>query len=49
MRFLSLLPEALLLLTAAQSGWAASSWSFTDGSVNVQGKGAGVGGGFKEK
>lgn len=49
MRVLSLLPQAFLLLSAAQSGWAASSWSFTDGSVSVQGKGAGVGGGVKEK
>lgn len=49
MRVLSLLPQAVLLLSAAQSGWAASSWSFTDASVNVAGKGAGVGGGFKEK
>jgi hypothetical protein len=49
MRVLSLLPQAFLLLSAAQFGWAASSWTFTDGSVNVQSKGAGVGGGLKEK
>ncbi|KEF62753.1 uncharacterized protein A1O9_00726 [Exophiala aquamarina CBS 119918] len=49
MRVLSLLPQAFLLLSAAQSGLAASSWTFTDGSVSVQGKGAGVGGGVKEK
>lgn len=49
MRVLSLLPQAFLLLSAAQSGWAASSWTFTEASVSVQGKGAGVGAGVKEK
>jgi len=49
MRILSLLPQAFLLLSAAQSGWAASSWTFTEGSVSVQGKRAGVGGAIKEK
>lgn len=28
---------------------AASSWSFDDATLTVQGKGAGVGGGVKEK
>lgn len=29
--------------------YAASSWGFDEASISVQGKGAGVGGGIKEK
>lgn len=38
---------ALLFLNAASC--LASSWHFVDGTVSIQGKGAGVGGGSKEK
>ena len=31
------------------SAVTASTWGFTDATVSVQGKGTGVGGGFKEK
>lgn len=43
----SLVPIVLALSNAASC--QASSWHFADASVSVQGKGAGVGGGFKEK
>ena len=36
------------LLLSVHSVFAAS-WSFTEGSVSVQGKGSGVGSGLKEK
>lgn len=49
MRLLPLLPQAVLLLGALQTGVSAAGWSFTDGLVSVQSKGAGVGGGLKEK
>ena len=39
----------LLVLYAAALGGAASSWGFDDATISVQGKGAGVGGGLKEK
>jgi oligosaccharyltransferase complex subunit delta (ribophorin II) len=39
----------LLLFSSAITLCAAASWSFTDATVSVQGKGTGVGGGFKEK
>jgi len=42
---LSLLPQLLLTSSALVS---AASWSFSDGSVSVQGKGSGVGGASKE-
>ena len=45
----SVIPLVLLLLCTACSTLAASSWSFSDGTLNVQGKGSGVGGGIKEK
>ncbi|KAF2754417.1 hypothetical protein EJ05DRAFT_141004 [Pseudovirgaria hyperparasitica] len=38
-----------LLIASAQRGLAASSWSFEDATLTVSGKGAGVGGGAKEK
>ncbi|KAJ5960216.1 uncharacterized protein N7479_007366 [Penicillium vulpinum] len=38
-----------LLAAAALPGAAATAWSFTDATVAVQVKGAGVNGGFKEK
>lgn len=43
----SLLPTVLAVSNLALC--RASSWHFTDATVSVQGKGAGVGGGFKEK
>ncbi|EON62497.1 hypothetical protein W97_01720 [Coniosporium apollinis CBS 100218] len=46
MRF-SLIPS--LLVAAAGIASAASSWGFEDATVSVQGKGAGVGSGVKEK
>ena len=46
MRVLQVVSAALLL--SVHSVFAAS-WSFTEGSVSVQGKGSGVGGGLKEK
>lgn len=38
-----------LLAAAALPGAAATAWGFTDATVAVQAKGAGVNGGFKEK
>lgn len=38
-----------LLLAGASAVSAASSWSFDDATLTVQAKGAGVGGGVKEK
>ncbi|RVX67448.1 hypothetical protein B0A52_08801 [Exophiala mesophila] len=49
MRLISLLPQAVVLLGVLHNGVSAAGWSFTEGSVSVQGKGAGVGGGLKEK
>ncbi|KAK5258615.1 hypothetical protein LTS13_006487 [Exophiala xenobiotica] len=50
MRLQGLLSQAFLLVSAlASTSAAAASWSFTDGSVNVVAKGAGVGGGLKEQ
>lgn len=43
----NLLPY-LLFLCAASLG-AAATWGFEDATVSVNKKGAGVGGGFKEK
>jgi hypothetical protein len=43
----NLLPAVVAISNAASC--LASSWRFADASVSVQGKGAGVGGGFKEK
>ncbi|KAK2761330.1 hypothetical protein FQN54_001852 [Arachnomyces sp. PD_36] len=37
-----------LLVASAPSAWAASSWGFSDATVSIQTKGAGVGTGFKE-
>ena len=45
--FRGLLPIVFALSNAALC--LASSWHFTDGTVSVQGKGAGIGGGYKEK
>lgn len=39
----------LLLLAGAPSLVAAASWGFSDATISVQSKGAGVGGGLKEK
>ena len=36
-------------LSLTSSALAATSWSFEDGSLTIQGKGSGVGGGVKEK
>ena len=47
MRSLSTIAVAFLASTSAVL--AASSWSFEDATLTIQGKGAGVGGGEKEK
>lgn len=49
MRFQTPLLSLSLLLCTATLGTAASSWGFDDATVSVQAKGAGVGGGLKEK
>jgi hypothetical protein len=49
MRLPSVIPSAVLLLFTTCSTLAASSWSFSDATLSVQGKGSGVGGGIKEK
>ncbi len=41
--------SSVLILSAAVSVTAASSWSFDEATVSVHGKQAGVGGGLKEK
>lgn len=41
--------NAAALLGLCQGVFAASSWTFTDATVSVQGKGSGVGSGSKEK
>jgi oligosaccharyltransferase complex subunit delta (ribophorin II) len=41
------LQAGLLLCTASTT--IAASWTFSDATVSVQGKGSGVGAGFKEK
>jgi hypothetical protein len=38
-----------LLALAFTSTLAASAWTFEEATLNIQGKGAGVGGGVKEK
>ncbi|KAF2840511.1 hypothetical protein M501DRAFT_931581 [Patellaria atrata CBS 101060] len=48
MRFLHPLIQAVLLVNAGVA-FAASSWSFEDATLSIQTKGAGVGGGSKEK
>ena len=40
---------SLLVLVCAASLSAAATWGFEDATVSVNKKGAGVGGGFKEK
>ena len=49
MRTLELLQWAILLSSNTFAVSAASSWGFNDATVSVQGKGTGVGGGYKEK
>ncbi|KAL6243858.1 hypothetical protein RBB50_009292 [Rhinocladiella similis] len=49
MRLQNLFSQAALLLSILPSATIAASWTFTEGSVNVATKGAGVGGGFKEQ
>lgn len=39
----------ILLLSLGSTALAASSWTFDDATLTIQGKGAGVGGGVKEK
>jgi oligosaccharyltransferase complex subunit delta (ribophorin II) len=48
---MQLLPSSLslILLACCSVLVAGASWGFTDATVAVQGKGAEVGGGFKEK
>jgi oligosaccharyltransferase complex subunit delta (ribophorin II) len=41
--------QAALLLASLSPALAASSWSFSEASLTVQGKGSGVGTGLKEK
>lgn len=41
--------SSVLVIFAAVSVTAASSWSFDEATVSVHGKKAGVGGGLKEK
>jgi len=49
MRFsLSILPS-LLLLGRVSPALSAPSWGFEDATISVQSKGAGIGGGFKER
>lgn len=45
---LSILPS-LLLLGGVSPTLGAPSWGFEDATISVQSKGAGIGGGFKEK
>ncbi|KAI9815976.1 MAG: hypothetical protein M1827_001968 [Pycnora praestabilis] len=49
MRISRILVPSLLLNCASSVLGAVSSWGFDDATVSIQGKGAGVGGGFKEK
>ncbi|KIW20796.1 hypothetical protein PV08_01374 [Exophiala spinifera] len=49
MRLQSLLSQAALLLSILPSASVAASWTFTEGSITVAPKGAGVGGGLKEQ
>ena len=49
MRVLKTLLQTVALLLCSETAFAASSWTFSDASVSVQGKGSGVGGGLKEK
>ncbi len=49
MRPCRVLLKAATLLLGSQLALAASSWTFSDASLTVQGKGAGVGTGLKEK
>ena len=48
MRLLGQFLSFILVLCAASLG-AAATWGFEDATVSVNKKGAGVGGGFKEK
>ena len=48
MRLLGQFQSFFLILCAASLG-AAATWGFEDATVSVNKKGAGVGGGFKEK
>ena len=48
MRLPGQVPYCVFLLYAASLG-AAATWGFEDATVSVNKKGAGVGGGFKEK
>lgn len=47
MRFLGSIALSILSLTTGSA--IAASWGFEDATLTVQGKGAGVGGGLKEK
>jgi oligosaccharyltransferase complex subunit delta (ribophorin II) len=49
MRVLGSLLRAAALLLCSQSALAATSWTFSDATITVQGKGSGVGSGLKEK
>ncbi|KAK6380238.1 uncharacterized protein PV06_05607 [Exophiala oligosperma] len=49
MRLQGLLSQAALLFCVLPSAAVAASWTFTEGSVSVATKGAGVGGGLKEQ
>ncbi len=41
--------QIAVLLLCSERAIAATSWTFSDASISVQGKGSGVGGALKEK
>ena len=49
MRFFSSVLPSVLLLGNVGTALGAASWGFEDATISVQSKGAGIGGGFKEK
>ncbi|WEW59525.1 hypothetical protein PRK78_004999 [Emydomyces testavorans] len=49
MHFSTVIQFGLLALSALPSSLAAASWGFSDATLSIQQKGAGVGGGLKEK
>lgn len=49
MKLLSSLFQTAALLAGLQGAFAASSWSFNEATLTVQGKGSGIGSGLKEK
>lgn len=49
MRLVTYISHSFLILGLAPYIYAASSWSFDDATLSIQGKKAGVGGSLKEK